>query len=41
MVPVQRVEQLRGPWALVQGLEDLGRLEALDGFAAELREATA
>lgn len=38
---MQRVEQLRGPWALVQGLEDLDRLEALDGFAAALREATA
>jgi CBS domain-containing protein len=41
VVPVQRVEQLRGPWELVQGLADLERLETLDGFAAALREATA
>lgn len=38
---MQRVEQLRGPWTLVQGLEDLEHLEPLDGFAAALREATA
>lgn len=38
---MQRVEQLRGPSAIVQGLADLDRLDPLDGFAAALREATA
>ena len=38
---MQRVEQLRGPWALVQGLADLDHLDPLDGYAVALREATA
>lgn len=37
---MQRVEQLRRPWALVQGLEDLDRLDPLDGYATALREET-
>lgn len=38
---MQRVEQLRGPSAIVQGLADLDHLDPLEGFAAALREATA
>ncbi|MFP5253171.1 MAG: DUF294 nucleotidyltransferase-like domain-containing protein [Actinomycetes bacterium] len=37
---MQRVEQLRGPWTLVQGLEDLDRLDPLDEYARALREET-
>ena len=38
---MQRVEQLRGPSALVQGLADIDHLDPLDGYAGALREATA
>ena len=38
---MQRVEQLRGPSAIVLGLADLDHLDPLDGFATALREATA
>jgi len=41
VVPVQRVEQLRGPLELVRGLADLDHLDRLDGFAVNLREAIA
>ena len=37
---MQRVEQLRGPLEIVQGLADLDRLAPLDGFAEAMREAT-
>lgn len=40
-MPVQRVEQLRGPLELVGGLADLEHLDRLDGFALVLREAIA
>ncbi|HEX4978318.1 MAG TPA: putative nucleotidyltransferase substrate binding domain-containing protein [Nocardioides sp.] len=37
---MQRVEQLRGPREIVEGLTDLDRLGTLDRFAAALRGAT-
>ncbi|WP_460798677.1 putative nucleotidyltransferase substrate binding domain-containing protein [Nocardioides pacificus] len=40
-MPVQRVEQLRGPMELVEALHDLDRLDPLDGFGLVLRDATA
>lgn len=37
---MQRVEQLRGPLELVEGLTDLDHLDRLDEFAVILRDAT-
>lgn len=38
---MERAEQVGGPLALVDGLEDLDQLTALDAYAAEMTDATA